>query len=45
MTHFGYLIAGYTVTFGALAGYAAWVLSRRRRLERLLPGDERAGQR
>ncbi len=45
MTHFGYLVAGYTVTFGALAGYAAWILSRRRALARLLPPEERAGRR
>ncbi len=45
MTHFGYLVAGYTVTFGALAGYAAWILSRRRTLARLLPPEERAGRR
>jgi len=44
VTHFGYLIAGYALTFGALGGYAAWILSRRRKLARLLP-DESAAQR
>jgi len=44
VTHFGYLLAGYTLTFVVLAGYAAWVLARRRSLARLLPeggGPER----
>ena len=45
MSHFGYLIAGYSVVFGTLAGYAAWVLSRRRALERLLPPDQRGARR
>lgn len=30
MTHAGYLAAGYSVTFGAIAAYAAWVGLRRR---------------
>ena len=41
MSHLGYLIAGYVVVFGSLAGYAAWILSRRRTLERLLPPEDR----
>ena len=45
MSHFGYLIAGYGVVFASLAGYAAWILSRRRALERLLPPDQRAAPR
>ncbi len=36
MTHFGYLVAGYALTFASLAGYAAWILSRRRSLAGLL---------
>ncbi len=36
MTHLGYLVAGYTLTFVLLAGYAAWVMSRRRTLSRML---------
>ena len=34
MTHTGYLVGGYGVTFGVLAGYAAWVVARRRNLAR-----------
>jgi len=45
VSHVGYLIAGYSVVFGSLAGYAAWILSRRRALARLLPPDERAARR
>ena len=45
MTHFGYLVLGYGVVSASLAGYAAWILSRRRALERLLPDHERAASR
>ena len=34
MTHVGYLVAGYGLTFGALGAYAAWVLRRRRMVTR-----------
>jgi heme exporter protein CcmD len=39
VTHVGYLAAGYGITFAALAGYAAWVVSRRRALTRDLPPE------
>ena len=39
MTHVGYLVGGYGVTFGVLAGYAAWVVARRRALARELPPE------
>ena len=39
MTHTGYLIGGYGVTFGVLAGYAAWVVARRRTLAREAPAE------
>ena len=41
MTHAGYLIAGYGATFAVLATYAAWVIGKRRALERTLAPDER----
>ena len=34
MTHTGYLIGGYGVTFGVIAAYAAWVVARGRALAR-----------
>ena len=34
MTHTGYLVGGYGVTFAVLAGYAAWVVARGRALAR-----------
>lgn len=52
MTHVGYIVAAYLVTFGAIAAYAAWVLARSRAVGRALdaqgtdPGPssvERAG--
>ena len=36
-----YVIAGYAVTFCALAAYAGWVLRRRRILARQLPPGPR----
>jgi len=36
VTHFGYLVAGYSITFGAIVGYAAWIGFRRRTLARQL---------
>lgn len=39
VTHFGYLVAGYSITFGAIGGYIAWLSVRRRSLARQL-GDE-----
>ena len=41
MTHTGYLIAGYGATFAVLASYAAWVIGRKRALERSLSSEER----
>lgn len=32
VTHFGYLVAGYSITFGAIGGYVAWLGLRRRAL-------------
>ena len=36
VTHFGYLVAGYSITFGAIGGYVAWLAVRRRALARQL---------
>jgi hypothetical protein len=36
-----YAVAGYAVTFVALVGYAARVITRGRRLARTLPPEER----
>ena len=37
MTHAAYVFSGYAATVVALGGYAAWIISRRRALARLLP--------
>ncbi len=39
MTHAAYIFAGYGLTTAVLAGYAAWVVSRRRSLARALGLD------
>jgi heme exporter protein CcmD len=39
MTHAAYIFAGYGLTTAVLAGYAAWVVSRRRSLARVLGLD------
>jgi hypothetical protein len=53
VTHVEYIIAGYSITFGAIAAYAAWVVARSRSVARTLetdglgqgpPAVERAGQ-
>jgi hypothetical protein len=44
VTHVGYLIAGYGATFAVLATYAAWVIGKKRSLERALPPEERDPQ-
>ena len=36
MNDAGYIFAGYFSTFGILAAYAAWVVRRKRTLNRLL---------
>jgi len=36
MTHAAYVFAGYGLTTAALAGYATWVITRRRVLARTL---------
>ena len=41
MTHVGYLIAGYGVTFAVLSSYAAWIVGKKRALARELPSKER----
>jgi len=41
VTHVGYLIAGYGVTFVALASYAAGIVGKKRALARELPPEER----
>ena len=41
MTHTGYLVAGYGVTFAVLAGYAAWIVGRKRTLARRPAPEER----
>ena len=37
----GYVLAGYGITLGALAGYAAWVLQRGRAFGRQRRGTSR----
>ena len=44
MTHVGYLIAGYSATFAALASYAAWIVNKKRALARELSPEERDSQ-
>jgi heme exporter protein CcmD len=39
MTHAAYIVAGYGLTTAFLAGYAAWVVTRRRALARTLGFD------
>ena len=41
MTHVGYLIAGYGITFGVLGSYAAWIAGKKRALARELRPEER----
>jgi heme exporter protein CcmD len=41
MTHAGYLVAGYGITFVALGAYAWRVVARGRALSRALPPEER----
>jgi hypothetical protein len=36
MTHAAYIVAGYGLTTAILAGYATWVITRRRALARAL---------
>ena len=44
MTHVGYLVAGYGITFGSLGAYAAWVVRRRQALSAELgAADDAAG--
>ncbi len=40
MTHAAYVFAGYGLTAAALAGYATWVITRRRVLARTLGLDD-----
>jgi len=37
----GYVIAGWTITFGAIAAYAVWTILRGRKLSRQVPAEER----
>ena len=37
MTHAAYVFSGYAATAAVLGAYAAWIMSRRRALSRLLP--------
>lgn len=39
MTHIGYILAAWLITFGVLALYTASVLARGRRLSRQVPPD------
>ena len=42
MTHAAYVAAGYVIVFLTVAGYAAWVIVRGRRLsKRVTPEDRR----
>jgi CcmD family protein len=36
VTHLGYLVAGYSITFGAIGGYVAWLGLRRRAVSRVV---------
>ncbi len=40
MSHAAYIVAGYGLTTGILAGYATWVITRRRALARTLGLDD-----
>ncbi len=40
MNDAGYIFAGYFSTFAILAGYAAWVVRRKRTLSRLLQRED-----
>jgi heme exporter protein CcmD len=44
VTHTGYLAAGYGVTFAVLAGYAAWIVGRKRTLTKQVASEERDRQ-
>jgi hypothetical protein len=39
--NWSYVIAGYSITFGALVGYAVWVKQRARYLRRSLRDENR----
>jgi CcmD family protein len=39
VTHLGYLIAGYSITFGAIGGYVAWLGIRQRAVRRAVADD------
>lgn len=39
MTHVGYLIAGWGITFAACAGYAVSVMRRARKLSERVPAE------
>lgn len=41
MSHWGYITAGYVITFGLLALYAVRTILRGRRLSRRLPAEDR----
>lgn len=41
MSTTGYIVAAWVGTFGAVAGYAAWVVRRGRRLSRVVPPEQR----
>jgi len=41
MTHVGYLIAGWSISVGAVLAYAGWVLWRGRSLSRRVPESRR----
>ncbi len=43
MTHVGYLVAGYSITFGAIGGYVAWLSVRKRALARHLNDKRPSG--
>ncbi len=45
MTHAAYIAAGYGLTTAVLAGYTAWVLTRRRALVRTLGLDQGGAKR
>jgi CcmD family protein len=43
MTHVGYLVAGYSITFAAIGGYVTWLTVRSRAVARQLNDDKPPG--
>ena len=41
MSHIGYVLGGYGLVLGTFASYAAWTITRGRKLSRRLPEEQR----